>query len=927
MSEKKANSGLPSDTWTPSDGMNYGLDGFFHDMDYGSGPQEAARLPEARGLSQLPGEIVSSESPFDFGDVESALVLGDPDGQDTSMPSMASAFKEATISNLDWLDDAIINEPDPTRLPIKQNLNSIPELEEAWGAQFRTDGVNDLIPNKALLPYAPTDKSASRYQNEDPKYRVRDAIRMAHRLSSVGTDMATIRAKVAEYVGLEYMPLCEKGLKRVARDHGVEGRVFVRASAFPGILNGKWDKVIKKKCANALYILADTPKTKEVDNFLGKRVVSKVPWKEAAQHFAPRFAQDGRDDAFKKAYKKASKSKLKKGLKAAFLHAPEVVQKETHFQTHITPSERVSSEEAWSSLKEAAKKGREVITLYEREQSRKRRAMLVRLAKWVKSGSLSRDDAQRLGSSKASPDQVLETAANLIRENQTKSANYSGHAYQGNVSREQVWARLRKHEGQLRQAAIKKVDSDIRKMASAGLITDGQASQLLKSNLSIDGKYKAVASLVSHRSRFSVEIPKAEQARAYEGKAYREHYLKKTARSQSERLETASDAWSKYERKLIATGLSKMVQSGLLTEKQAKRLIKSSSDPLGDATELIAKQASQAVQPVSLAEKKDYAGHKYVAHQSHKRALDKAARHIPRVLRFASQQMSEGMIGKDLDYLLTSNFASDVLTAASHDLVRLRDRHEGLAGHLYVDASAYASKSGTTGCDKGALKHRTNGLKFVLAMDRCKGCVFANAEGVCQKYNKPLMHKMPKEAADLQQRALKAADATDAEVTASLFAPSFDEGEYALQNDALNSFEFESGPQASLDGFSFGGIDLTASESVPTTSVRDYGSWFVKQATVTALSPFSAMLHVVLESTETREVRTLTKQLDSIPGKAVDFKVSNFGGEGAEMQRVRVSAQLDASQSSIASQSTYTDLQVDSMAGDWAFSGSPQWTW
>ncbi|MCR4296680.1 MAG: hypothetical protein NUW21_14200, partial [Elusimicrobia bacterium] len=86
------------------------------------------------------------------------------------------------------------------------------------------------------------------------------------------------------------------------------------------------------------------------------------------------------------------------------------------------------------------------------------------------------------------------------------------------------------------------------------------------------------------------------------------------------------------------------------------------------------------------------------APEAEKVAAGPAYGETDRLVRWARQQMSEGFAGEELDQLLTSRFAFSVRTAASSILHKLREAHEGISGHAYVDAEAYASKSGTAGC-------------------------------------------------------------------------------------------------------------------------------------------------------------------------------------------------------------------------------------
>jgi hypothetical protein len=169
------------------------------------------------------------------------------------------------------------------------------------------------------------------------------------------------------------------------------------------------------------------------------------------------------------------------------------------------------------------------------------------------------------------------------------------------------------------------------------------------------------------------------------------------------------------------------------------------------------------------------------------------------------RQMSEGMAGGDLTALMSVRFAAPLLEASAELVRTLRAEHEGLSGHLYVDAEAYASKTGTKGCEKAASTHRANQVPFVKAMSRCGGCAFANANGVCGKYGKELMAELPSDAADFKHRMVQAADAPDHEVTASLFNP----GEFNL-GSALSHIALDEEPEMPDIGVVFfgGGMEI-----------------------------------------------------------------------------------------------------------------------
>jgi len=171
--------------------------------------------------------------------------------------------------------------------------------------------------------------------------------------------------------------------------------------------------------------------------------------------------------------------------------------------------------------------------------------------------------------------------------------------------------------------------------------------------------------------------------------------------------------------------------------------------------------------------------------------------------RWVRQKMSEGLTGDDLTALMHVRFASPLRAAGEGLIAMLREEHEGLAGHLYVDAAAYASKTGTKGCEKAAAAHRANQVPFVKAMSRCSGCALANANGVCTKYGKELMHQLPADAATFKQQMIQVANAPDHEITASLFNP----GEFNL--DGSMSVEVdEPAITEDIGDVLFGGLHL-----------------------------------------------------------------------------------------------------------------------
>ena len=79
---------------------------------------------------------------------------------------------------------------------------------------------------------------------------------------------------------------------------------------------------------------------------------------------------------------------------------------------------------------------------------------------------------------------------------------------------------------------------------------------------------------------------------------------------------------------------------------------------------------------------------------------------IKNTLHKIRQAMSEGMAGSDLTGFIEHRFTGRVLGASSDLISGIRSRYEGASGHLYVDAEAYASPTGSAGCEKAAQRER-----------------------------------------------------------------------------------------------------------------------------------------------------------------------------------------------------------------------------
>lgn len=732
MSQKKnaswadglqAESALPADEFTWTEGSNYGLDGFSFDqtlgegLDHGdqsgfSGPITPA---QSTGMSDLPDGFISKEGDeggigfgwdnIDLHDEQDGLNLSEMLSEDEGALHLSSATKQAaSLVDLSWLDPT--QEQDLERLPKelrpdKPPLNSSPELEEAWGVNRRTDGLN-LIPNRdkgiaeyeksieSGLPATPgVEKNAS-----DVAWIIKKAVRMSHYGETMGSIVSYLHANLDEATA-------KKATGVISADHGVVGRVFIRASAFPGLKNGKWVQELKRIARTARYVITDNPL---IATKLGMEMVTEVPWRRALAHYIPLLTAAGHRVA-------SVDGDAKKTLQLAFLLGPrEAKHTPTAKPVDVRPVDGVTAAEARAAMQAAPRQAQVVLTRDDTVKARQ--AALALVAKAVTAGLLTTQDALRLRASAASPEDIRKTAQALALTNQAqKTATYGGVGTQmtehRQESRSATWSKLAQAE--LAEAQLKKAQLHVAKMVNAGQLTEGEARRALAGTT--PEQVLQAATAFAHASGTRPEAPRASsQTREYSGPVY----------------ETAQ------------------------ADRKAGKALSASEKAM---------HAAAKASGIRVAE-------------------------FQMLSTWLRRQMSEGLAGNDLSSLLSLRFASPLRKAAIQMVKALRQEHEGLAGHLYVDAAAYASQTGTAGCEKAAATHRANAIRYVQAMDRCAGCALANANGVCTKYGKELLTRLPKNAAAFQQRMIHQADAPDQEITASLFNPQeFDLGGSPLDLD------------------------------------------------------------------------------------------------------------------------------------------------
>jgi hypothetical protein len=830
MSRKKADSNLPSElneNW----GSNYMMDGFWQDMEYEHGLKENPAAnpipqPSTGGLAHLPGGVIVSENvelnnlPVPEGverEYEGGMELGE-----LGIVASVGDRSDAGITDFSWLGDAV---QDPNRLPNHPYYDVIPELQEAWGN--RTDGINriDLV-----------DRPDVQYQDAFQGPEDDDTLN-AEKLAS----MARSAMRRSAAGDLSYAQKCKghpkmvRAMQAIEAEHGLVGNVYIRASAYPRLHRGKYAKEFKKAAKGCRYLIAEANEfTRDVANTLHLRVVpavSNIDWNDTYERYSPRLAATGRLNRM------ATITDKKEALRRAFLtdEASPRLDIETTKNKVTMPVDQVTAAQAQKTLAEFKPPQREVINWVQRAKKAEAEQVIKKLGAWVQARLLSKEDVDQLIRSKAPPREILRTASALISS--TKDGTYlgagRGHVFHALKKEAAVTRKDWERDLQSRAKSVLAKDrallvDNVTKMVTAGVISQAQANTLLATGVGSRVAMRAASKVASTTRTATYNQGTARHQGAAHAstdanpEAVRRH-IKQAAHAQtaqdakSEKARQASQVQQAHVEVLLQKvgRIEQLVSDGASKAKLKKalkanftlddmRLIHARLEPILVRGKFYEKEASS-----------QYEGAVLTRAQQAIPQMSVSPAEIRKAARWLRQTMSEGSAGPELDQLIQLRLEPKMLKAGASRIATVRETHEGLSGHLYVDAGAYLSKTGTTGCDKGALRHRANQLKFLLAAKRCDGCVYKNADGVCQKYNKMVVDEIPAENVEnYRQQAIASHSTPDQQHTADLFsvpnlAPALGPGaEFGLHNSSLDDVGTDAPEPNMLDGIFFGGFEI-----------------------------------------------------------------------------------------------------------------------
>jgi len=874
--EHKDVSRVPNGGYTLTSGSNYMLDGFQFDTEYNGGVLEKARLPEAKGLSSLPSGMIPMDSPL-FSDIPSHT---DEEGG----VHLGDFMKEATDQYVPIVDHSWLaqeSKEDLSGSRSKKDIyeqmdegfysdSNLKELESAWGSS--TTGL-DLVPNENRKhpKYTNPERDIDSLPGDDYRANVEKAMRR----SAYGEPLKNILTDLKSEMGGRYR---ESIGDKIASEHGLHGKVYIREEAFPGLFNGKWDSVIKKRCASAMYIIPNAQDC-AYDYHQNRMVVNSINWKKAFNTYAPKLKTIG--------VKLGSGENYKQRLKQAFLATPPApIAPETWYEYQEDLTKRYTTEEAQEQLEDYIPEEETYESLEEKEA----RLLLAKLettaTQIVKAGLLNKKEASQILNSKYSTFKKMNLLFKSASTSNIKESDYQGAGVgvitmSTKIARDFSDVKIDTPEHRELKRRMANADVKIQKLIASGLISEKKANKIacgcsssqpedkvqailshiadnnmtkatydgqkwekanelkvhdndftatdkeIESRLSLTlEKYAAKKNLENIQSLISAGVISEKQAYKFasQGKTPQEMYLSvlkeaKTLYSnpiytQNNLLSEPNNNFGKFDSKeqrlasvhvkAIESKINKLIQANLITIGEVNSL--KATDPNKKLAKVL-----NAIENKVAVQTHTYSDTPYTQHiirDKKPRTLLASAESVEKWVR---QKMAEGNMGRDLDTLLQTKYANEVLDHYGEKIGSLRKAHEGLSGQVYVDAKAYDTPNGVTGCDQGALQHRANTIPAVLEMDKCSSCVYKNADDVCQKYNKPVVASVQLLGIDnprkYQKESIRLANSSDSERTASLFANNYDQNEFSLTTNEELEIDDEQTPQALADVL-FGGFEV-----------------------------------------------------------------------------------------------------------------------
>ena len=748
-------------------GSNYGMDGFQYALDYNSGNRDRSVMKDrqtAKNKLVLPGAATLQTPPL--GD---ALFPGDSEEPSAVAEDEVFAKEAADLSDVGLLPTRALDAPivdhswftmaeqDPARLPKNSKVTGLTELQQLWTARTNGNRRETLLDPRYAQPFKEAPSKTF------PVHTLSKIVAQAMRRSASGLEIDKVLEEATLGLPAKAAQKVHLPLLRVREDHGLAGRVFIRASAYPGCHQGKWAREVQKTASAAHYVISKPecqgcPKNLESTcrTFGGKQIVASVPWEEAKEFYGPKLELSGRPIRKDLPPREALRLALASPTKRTRLTEP------TAFHIQPDPLKGMTAKAALAELRNYRPKPVVLKTAAEALREKQIARVGEELSGLERQGALSGEVIAKLRSKlgEAPPLDILKAAKWMVQVGELKKGAYQGptiraalHSVLGGVSLKEA---NRRFDLALQKEAQKRTLVQYRKAASTlglwvrmGLLEQSKSEEILASGQdpqvmvaqakelakqasakkrAFSGPQLLSAQEAQARTRFSSEeiqrnLAGAERARTAKQEELARGQLQRSARQSFRVLEMA-----------VSNGVPRQELLGL-----ARKIPQNQRELLrGELRGLFAKVSDKRPEISS----RNYQGHVF------KEAKPLLVQHQRRE---ASKQEIQKAASETL-ILLNRGFAGSALVRAlgpRHEGVwskvqEVRKAHEGRAGHLYIAAEAHTNLGPVAGCEKGAAMYREVPVKVVLPAPQCEDCSFrgpgrSGTEGHCLKFARDLV--------------------------------------------------------------------------------------------------------------------------------------------------------------------------------------------
>lgn len=652
---------LPSDFLTPVEGMNYGLDGY-PDLDYGAGVLNPDLMPDT---SQVPDGFITAS-------LSRVADVGDFFVADTS------------LTDLSWLD---VQEQDLDRLPKNPVDTVIPELEEAWGVNRRTDGIH-------LVPYHDIDNVRVVESSEHQK-DLRSVMHSAWRRVASGESFDVVRQQ-ARLAYAAYWDKLGPAFDKLADETPLLGQVYIAAANYPDCHTGRWNDHIRKVNANAAYVVAKKECGSCVLAQQGrcsafkKEIVVQVPWASAVKKYAGGLKASGRHvptEGNPKSRLKAAFSQESREMSSILPVVPVV--------THI--ADTVSPEQARENLASAKADIRKVPLVTAEQRMARVEAKVAQIKSAVGRGLRGHALLNTLREAFPKADEALgfSMLASYFKEvnafAEPKAAAYSGLSNDTRTpaaSAEQAWKEIlaARHPSaidisyreaarleRLRKAQMDKLAATLDRWVEDGMLNRTVRDQILAAELDPKDGYRIAMSTFSQRQY--TPLAKSDVAPApikVTASQIREEIRAASedmARRAQEMVQAKQDRYIDLQLTKVQAAVDRGLRGSLLRDVIRRTLI-------GSDLDLARPKLAKIVQPGMLQdvkkEARKYDDKVYVAHQHRELAPTANPIHVRQIVRFAKTALEKGIKGERLNQFLSERFDPITLKAAVPEIQKIR---------------------------------------------------------------------------------------------------------------------------------------------------------------------------------------------------------------------------------------------------------------